>query len=54
MSLENIIEIESVFDVFHITPFPVSPKGEMIYSHSFPFGGRLGRGCQIFRLVFGT
>jgi hypothetical protein len=28
------------------TPFPVSPKGEMIIN-AFPLGGRLGRGFNI-------
>jgi hypothetical protein len=34
-----LISLESL-----LTPYPVSPKGEMIFFYSFPRGGRLGRG----------
>jgi hypothetical protein len=36
-----------LFVVFiFLTPFPVSPRGEMMVN-AFPFGGRLGRGLNI-------
>jgi hypothetical protein len=41
----NLVHIyDNAFNVFQITPFPVSPKGEMINSDTFPRGGRQGSG----------
>jgi hypothetical protein len=43
MSLENIIEIESVFDVFHITPFPVPLRRDDLFP-LLPLWGKVGKG----------
>jgi hypothetical protein len=43
MSLENIIEIENVFGVLHITPFPVPLRRDDSFP-LLPLWGKVGKG----------